>query len=233
MKAIMWIAAVILGVGFVGRISADSPPHSTAQLRPAESAVTLSHSSAPQRHATLRDGGFESGSPNPFWTESSTNFGSPICNSTCNMPARTGTHLAWFGGIDTAAEVGLLEQSFQVPSGVTSLTFWLMIGTSGGGTGQLDMLLDGRPVASFDQTDAVQYATYQPVTVPFSVENHTLRFEAATYPTGITNFFIDDVTLNSVPTAAHLRTLAATPTTHALTLLLIALTLTGVTLWKR
>lgn len=53
-----------------------------------------------------KDSGFEAGTPNPYWTEASINFGSPLCTvATCGSGGGTGPHTgswwAWFGGIVT------------------------------------------------------------------------------------------------------------------------------------
>lgn len=61
----------------------------------------------------VADPSFESGTPNPSWAETSTNFGSPLCSpGTCGFAgARTGSWWAWFGGIDGMLEEGSLTQS--------------------------------------------------------------------------------------------------------------------------
>jgi len=52
----------------------------------------------------IQDGSFEAGTPNPFWSESSTAFGSPICSvGLCGSGGgtagpRTGSYWVWFGG---------------------------------------------------------------------------------------------------------------------------------------
>ena len=50
----------------------------------------------------VQDGGFEAGTPNPFWTEASTNFGTPLCDEAgcgngggTSFPL-TGSWWAWF-----------------------------------------------------------------------------------------------------------------------------------------
>ena len=78
----------------------------------------------------VADPGFEGGTPNAFWTEASTNFGTPICDAvSCGTGGGTGPHggtfWVWFGGID-AVEEGSMSQSVTIPAGVSaSLTFFL------------------------------------------------------------------------------------------------------------
>jgi hypothetical protein len=86
----------------------------------------------------LADGGFEAGTEdepnNPFWSEASSNFDSPICErDNPGLPdcdpfpddpataARTGTWFAWFGGLlagsnGTSPEIGSLEQEVSIPA---------------------------------------------------------------------------------------------------------------------
>ena len=77
----------------------------------------------------VQDGGFEAGSPNPSWSEGSTNFGSPLCGvAGCGVGGGTGPHSGtwwvWFGGTQSA-EDGFVEQSVTIPSGSAELAFWL------------------------------------------------------------------------------------------------------------
>lgn len=65
----------------------------------------------------VTDPSFEAGSPNPFWGESSTNLGTPLCSiAGCGdgggtVGPRTGTFWAWFGGFGQGTEVGMLVQA--------------------------------------------------------------------------------------------------------------------------
>ena len=83
--------------------------------------------------AAVTDGGFEAGSPWAAWAQSSTQVGTPICNtSNCNSTAprgpRSGNNWCWFGGT-SGLEDGSASQSVAVP--ITDadlrpeLVFWL------------------------------------------------------------------------------------------------------------
>jgi hypothetical protein len=63
------------------------------------------------------DPGFEQGTPNPSWAESSTQFGTPLCSlGLCGGPGpRGGTWWAWFGGT-IGFEDALLTQTVAVPA---------------------------------------------------------------------------------------------------------------------
>ena len=156
----------------------------------------------------LRDGGFEAGTPNPNWTEASTNFGSPLCTiGNCGTGGGTGPHSgdwwAWFGGI-TAAETGSVEQEVLGDANqVCTLSFWLEIPVaSGNGVDFMNVLLDGQPVFSVLE-NAPGYATYAEVRLDVSDvidgTSQALRFESTITGTAVTNFFVDDVSLGCEP----------------------------------
>ncbi|QLQ07277.1 MAG: hypothetical protein HZY76_15420 [Anaerolineae bacterium] len=98
--------------GSVTKLSA--PP---AAQRSAKELYDLLH--APNANV-VADGGFEAGTPNPFWTEYSLNFGTVLCDAaSCGTGAgtsypRTGDWWAWFGGI-AAYEAGSVSQSVTIP----------------------------------------------------------------------------------------------------------------------
>lgn len=79
------------------------------------------------------DSSFEAGTPNSYWTEASTNFGTPICEfSVCGncgggCVAHSGSYFAWFGGYG-AFEEGSVDQDISFLSGSSAtLTFWLVM----------------------------------------------------------------------------------------------------------
>ena len=87
------------------------------------------------RAQIVADGGFELGSPSPVWDESSTNFGSPICNT---MQCGTffgkpfeGDWWAWFGG-SPVLESGMLSQEVTIATGTATLIFQLDITQANG-----------------------------------------------------------------------------------------------------
>ncbi len=157
----------------------------------------------------VQDGGFEAGSPNPFWDEFSTNFGTPLCTvDLCGSGGGSGPHSgqwwAWFGGID-AYEEGLVSQDVTIPASASaSLNFWLEI-PSASGTGQdyMDVMIDGDVILTFTDLDASNYVPYREVIVDISAYadggTHTLSFHSEIFGGGTTNFFVDDVSITAEP----------------------------------
>jgi hypothetical protein len=161
----------------------------------------------------IADGSFEASTFNglfmdsPAWIETSTNFGSPICDpGFCGLGGgtgpRTGTFWAWFGGI-SAPETGTLDQAVTIPVGATTLDFFLEISTSSGnGVDVLNVRVDGVLVASILEGTAPWAGIgYDPVSVPIGAFAdggvHVVRFEGIqTGVPGTTNFFVDDISLN-------------------------------------
>jgi len=155
----------------------------------------------------IQDGGFETGTPNAFWDEFSTNFGTPLCDAaSCGTGGGTagphsGSWWAWFGGID-AFEQGTLSQDVVIGSGTATLTFWLWIGASAGtGNDFLDVSLDGDVL--FSVTDTTPgYGSYTQVALDVSAYadggTHTLTFDSIAYGGGVTNMSVDDVALDVV-----------------------------------
>ena len=98
-RRIIGSCAVLAGasLALVFAVEPASASEPTARRQPAANA-TLDQ--------LIQDGSFEAGSPNPFWTESSTNFLTPLCTlADCGdglgtAGPRTGLVWAWFGGVD-------------------------------------------------------------------------------------------------------------------------------------
>jgi uncharacterized repeat protein (TIGR01451 family) len=162
----------------------------------------------------VADPSFEDGSPNSFWTEASTNFGSPLCTEAgCGLGTgtgpRTGDWWTWFGGIAGAAEAGSMVQSVTIPTGATSMSFWVEFPVcSPNGTADFVRLqIDGTEVWREDATSArCNTVGYQQVTVDVSAYDdgaaHTVSFNSTTAVSAgnASNFFIDDVSLLGAPT---------------------------------
>ena len=154
----------------------------------------------------IGDPSFEAGSPNPVWTEASTNFGTPLCdmagcgNGGGTALPRTGDWWAWFGGI-AAPEVGSVEQTVTIASGTAAnLKFWLWNGSeSGSGTDDFVVLIDGSQVFQVFEADPTYTGGYAEVTIDVSAfaddANHTITFMSTSGGTGVTNFSLDDVSL--------------------------------------
>ena len=153
----------------------------------------------------IEDGGFETGTPNSYWDESSTNFSTPVCSvalcGSVGSDALSGTYWAWFGGVTGAVEEGALQQSVTIASGTQYLNFYLEIPTTDT-TGYLRVLMDGTNIFQATHADGSSYSTYRAVSIDISAYaddgSHTLRFESRTEAgSGALNFFVDDVCLNA------------------------------------
>ena len=115
------MVTVVSATGQRGR-AANQPaqPSDPARLRGTPSQpVQAGTPSSPDDNVVV-DGGFEAGTPNPHWSEASTNFGTPLCDvQGCGTGAGTGPHSGsfwvWFGGI-AAYEQGSVSQMVTIPA---------------------------------------------------------------------------------------------------------------------
>jgi hypothetical protein len=153
------------------------------------------------------DGSFEAGLFAGTWNESSTNFGTPLCDAACtanpDFGPRTGSFWAWFGGI-LAFEEGSLSQTVTIPVGATSLDFYLEINFSSlNGTDFLEVLVDGNQEYLVLES-AGPYMGYvlQQVDISGYADGgmHTIEFHSIISGSDITNFFVDDVAINTTST---------------------------------
>jgi hypothetical protein len=159
---------------------------------------------APDATNVVNDGSFEAGSPNPFWAEASTNFGTPLCDPGCGgAGARTGDWWVWFGGAGAStAEVGSVTQAITIPTGLAKLNFWLTLG--GSGTGNVTVTLDSTVLFTANQTMTPTFgADYALVSLDVTAfadgQSHTLMFAESDPATpGSFNAFVDDVSLDIV-----------------------------------
>jgi M6 family metalloprotease-like protein len=159
----------------------------------------------------LQDPGFETftpgaADPNPYWVETSTNFGTPLCaTGYCSTGGgttgpNTGSVWGWFGGT-SSDETATLSQTVTIPSGTADLDFYLWIGSASTGSGTDDVFtaqIDGVTVFSADATQIGSYPDYTLVSVDVSAfaddAAHTVTFSSAT--TGqVVSFNLDDVSL--------------------------------------
>ncbi|HNS02702.1 MAG TPA: M4 family metallopeptidase [Anaerolineae bacterium] len=152
------------------------------------------------------DPSFEAGTPNPSWTEASTNFGTPVCDVPgCGTGTGTGPHTgdwwSWFGGIG-AYEAGSVSQAVTMPSGGSaSLNFWVeQAACSGDPADYMEVNMDGAQLWSTNgAAPECNTVGYRQETVDVSVYAdggvHTLEFNSEIFGGGglISNFFVDDV----------------------------------------
>lgn len=172
----------------------------------------------------VQDGGFEAGTPNAFWTESSTNFGTPLCTiAACGVGGGTGPHAgswwAWFGGI-AAAEEGAVSQSVVIPAGTTTLTWWQECPvTSGAAADYMEVNVDGNQeyvILGNDASCGVVGYVMESVDISAYADGgaHTVEFHSEIFGSDTTNFFVDDVSIvapDAVPGIALTKTVGVVP----------------------
>lgn len=144
-----------------------------------------------------------------YWTQSSTNFGSPLCPSTAvcgtgnhHAGPRSGSAWVWLGGTRNT-EVGYVAQTVNFPKGCgATLQFYLWIASEPGSdtsdTFGVSIDLVGPPVFLTNATQSGAYNAYKLVSVDLSSyadgSAHTIYLIGST--TGqIVNFNVDDVSL--------------------------------------
>lgn len=206
-------ASCTLTVTLVGACSAVS---NTATIDGAEADSVASNNSSTSSNGggnVIADPSFEDGTPNGFWNEASTNFGTPICDTgTCGFGGgtgpRTGTFWSWFGGFGGGTETGSVDQSVTIPAGATSITFFTEFPVCEQVNGASDFVrltIDGTEVWRADATSArCDTLGYQQETVALGAfadgAAHVVRFESTTVGGAPTNFFVDDIEINAAPT---------------------------------
>lgn len=152
----------------------------------------------------ILDGGFEAGTPSEAWTEMSANFGTPICDVDCTMDAGAdpyaGTWYAWFGGIDTDPEVASVSQALNIDGETAFLSFRFQINASSQtGDDFFEVTIDDTSVWLAVDTQMADFDGYTPITVDISDfadgAGHTVTFTGDVLGNGLTNFFLDEVSL--------------------------------------
>jgi cysteine-rich repeat protein len=153
----------------------------------------------------VADPGFESGTPNSFWAETSTNFGTPLCDATsCGSSATIGpsegTWWAWFGGILGFEEVGSVSQSITIPVGASELEFDFQANACDSAADFIELTIDGNQEFFVDGTSLeCGAADYNRKSVEISAYadggSHEIAFNSTSNGTngGTANFFVDDV----------------------------------------
>ena len=188
------------------QVTAGSPTATVANraversgvAQPGEQSESLSN---PVTGGIVADGSFEAGTPNPSWNESSTNFGTPLCDGSClGPPAHTGSWYVWFGGT-SAAEIGSVDQDVTIPAGTAELSFWLLMGVNPGASGFMEVSLDNTIVFSVTEADVGGFGAYAQVTVDVSAfadgNTYNLEFYAEKPDGPNINFFVDDVAIGA------------------------------------
>jgi hypothetical protein len=154
----------------------------------------------------LADSGFESGTPNSYWTDYSATFGTSICSSAiCDSDdgtafAHSGTYWVWFGGAVEGDEA-YVSQSVIIPADAGGkLSFWIMNGAcgDGGASSYTRLLVDETELWRTDGSDSTCGTTqYRQVEIDLAAfaDNaaHTIKFDNKIIGEG--NFSLDDVYL--------------------------------------
>jgi len=211
----------------IKRIRIDSAMGLATATPTNTSPAPTASSTAPAVAYMIQDGSLEAGTVSTYWTQTSTNFGTPICDASCGgVGPRTGTYWAWFGGT-SAAETGSLQQVKKIAPGPKALTFYLWWSSSVGSppdpAAYFRVRMDGNIIFSLTPATAAAYnAAYTYVSVDISAYaddgTHTLRFEQGNVASSAaTNVHLDDINFVSIsgggPTNTPTRT--NTPTNTA------------------
>ncbi|MFO0549323.1 MAG: hypothetical protein U0271_13100 [Polyangiaceae bacterium] len=153
--------------------------------------------------------GFDSGPNGGGWTESSLNFGSPVCDvATCGtgngVGPHSGTYWAWFGGTNTAFEDAVVQRAVTIPTGTATLNFQLDLPSCESTAIAADTLtvtIDGTAVYSTTNGNSgCGVPGWELITINVSQfangQSHTLKFEGITDDfNAATNFMLDSVEL--------------------------------------
>jgi hypothetical protein len=155
---------------------------------------------------TVTNGDFELGFGSGTWTETSTNFGTPLCDSACGTgglpPTPNPNYWVWFGGIGIS-ETGEVAQSLTINAGPSSaaIEFQLAYICPTISIGFVNLRMDGTILFTQDCTGGA-------ATIPWALHSvdvsgyidgnpHALSFDSTTQQdTGqVTNFMVDAVVL--------------------------------------
>lgn len=171
---------------------------------------TNNTSSASNAFESVDDGSFEDGTPNSYWAETSTNFGTPLCDiAGCGTGTgtgpRTGDWWCWFGGISGTTETGSVTQVINISEGATEMSFWLEAIICDSPADLMDVTIDGNIVYTVDGSSPLcGVLGYSEQVIDISAYadggDHTLEFVSTTVSAnaGGTNYFVDDVSISGV-----------------------------------
>lgn len=151
------------------------------------------------------DPGFEAGTEGDAWSPTSLVFITPICDEDCtkDVGARpfSGNHWVWFGGIEEP-DTASVRQTVSIAEDAALLRFWFSVNAAADiGQDTFVVSLDGEVLFSASNADGVEYLDYQQVEISIPTltttegGTHELVFEASLAGAGLTNFFLDAVSL--------------------------------------
>jgi hypothetical protein len=131
----------------------------------------------------------------------SVNPGTPTATPTDRGPgAIPPDWYAWFGGIDTDPEVASVRQDVTIDGTSAFLSFRFQINASSQtGDDFFEVTIDEESVWLAVDTEIADFDGYTPVTVDISDfadgAGHTITFTGDVLGNGLTNFFLDEVSL--------------------------------------
>ena len=202
---ILWTVGCMLAASLAAMPSAVASDADTDTHRQGTTVPAPADTPTPLAVGAIDDGGFEAGTPNPYWSEGSDTFGTPLCTITdCGGTGggtgpNAGNWWAWFGGT-VENESGWLYQSVVIPAGTASLSFYLEIPIAEA-ISRFELYVDSDSVFVATDSSQAQYATYTKVTVDLSAyaddNSHLVDFVFSKVAGGLSNFFLDDVTLST------------------------------------
>ncbi len=156
----------------------------------------------------VNDGGFENGPGSGAWTETSINFGTPICSlANCGNGGgsgpHTGTYWSFFGGVPQFEESSV-SQSFTIPvNNGGMLYFWLEQISCDSSADFLKVVVDSDTLyTTTGGSNLCGLLGYSLINVNLTAyadgNPHTLKFFSRVYGLngGATSFFVDDISVN-------------------------------------
>lgn len=160
----------------------------------------------------ILDPGFEGGTPSADWTETSSQFGTPICDASCVLEGDppepyAGDWWVWIGGASAedlmeGPEIASVSQMVTIDPDMAFMSFWFQIRSSAGtGNDIFEVTLDGDTVFMATDLEIGDYGAYTEVEVDVSPwadgGTYELVFRGEQLGPEKTSFYVDEVTLVS------------------------------------
>ena len=151
----------------------------------------------------MADPGFETGTPNEMWEEASALFGTPLCDATCTTDEGaapySGDWWIWFGGMDDVEQASMAQTvTFEADHALLAFQFSINA-AAGTGDDVFTVSIDDEVVFMATDAEWESYEGYTPIEIDVAAyadgAEHTITFAAETMGGGLTNFFVDDVSL--------------------------------------
>ena len=170
-----------------------------------------------EANPSLDNGNFENGQDGS-WAESSSNGWNLIMNaSDLSVSPHGGSWAAWLGGDDD--ETAILSQQVIVPSDVTTLNYWYVIGSDDScGYDYAYVSLESSVLKTYNlcaSNNTGGWVSQQVDVTSWRGQAVELRFVAETDWVLNSNFFLDDVSFSTVTAPAALSIFPADSVPHA------------------